>query len=175
MIAILLADGFEEAEALVPADLLRRAGIEVKLISVKSSPEVTGGHGIRVLCDGLLSESDKADGLLLPGGMAGVQGLSACARETVVQAARDGKWIFAICAAPTLLSSWGLTEGKKVTCYPDLKEKMKGQWLDQKVVTDGRLVTSQAAGTATDFALTLIALLKGEKAAQQVKSSIYYR
>ena len=129
MVYILLAPGFEEAEALVPADLLRRAGIETKLVSLEGEA-VTGSHRITVRADASLAEIDLsgAEMLVLPGGGEGVKNLGAEARveELVREAAGRDLWIAAICAAPTLLGRWGLLEGKKAVCYPGMEDQLVG-------------------------------------------------
>ena len=113
MIALLLANGFEEAEALVPCDFLRRAGLDVRLVSIYDTPKVTGGHGICVQCDLCLKElGDLPQAVILPGGLGGVQELAAspACQKLVKDCYRAQGVIGAICAAPTLLSAWGLTD-----------------------------------------------------------------
>ena len=119
MVYILLANGFEEAEALVPADLLRRAGIETLLASHKAE-DVTGGREITVKVDLPLAHVDltKADMIVLPGGGLGVRNLDEdpAIAATVQEAIDRGIWVAAICAAPTLLGKWGHLKNKKATC-----------------------------------------------------------
>ena len=168
MVAILLGTGFEEMEALCPCDCLRRVGVEVKLISVEGLPVVTGAHGIAVAADGSLADLDAADVelVMLPGGMGGV-----------VQTIYDtGCYVAAICAAPTILAALHITDGKQATCFPGMEEEMADarMCMDAPVVQDGNVITSTAAGTAMEFALHLVSLLKGEDAARELKESLVY-
>lgn len=179
MVYILLAPGFEEAEALVPADLLRRAGVDTALVSLEGTA-VPGGQGITVLADMSLDrlDLDKADMVVLPGGRRGVENLkaSAAAEDLVREARNRGLWVAAICAAPTLLGGWGMLEGKKATCYPGMEDRLTGALVDYDsgVVVDGKLITSRAAGTAVDFGLTLIEVLAGADKAEEVRRGIHY-
>jgi 4-methyl-5(b-hydroxyethyl)-thiazole monophosphate biosynthesis len=179
MVYLLLAPGFEEAEALVPTDLLRRAGIQTLLVSEDGSP-VCGGHGVRVDCQLPLSavDLDKADMIVLPGGGAGVKALGENpAVETLVrQASAQSIPIAAICAAPTLLGRWGLLAGKRTVCYPGLEQQLIGAVAcpGEKVVKDGLLITAQAAGAAFDFGLALIHFLAGPERAEEIRQSVCY-
>ena len=179
MVYILLADGFEEAEALVPADLLRRAGIETALAAVKGGTAV-GAHGIEVKADVKLSQVDvsRMEMLVLPGGMGGVRGLGAePAVAALVQTAVDRElWLAAICAAPTLLAQWGLLKGRRAVCYPGMENQLTGAEaaMEQGVVTDGHVVTGRAAGSAFDFGLALVEALAGADKAQEVRHAVHY-
>ena len=179
MVYILLAPGFEEAEALVPADLLRRAGIETKLVSLEGEA-VTGSHRITVRADASLAEIDLsgAEMLVLPGGGEGVKNLGAEARveELVREAAGRDLWIAAICAAPTLLGRWGLLEGKKAVCYPGMEDQLVGTRALAGVATavDGKIITGRAAGAAFDFGLALVEALAGRAAAEKVRQAVHY-
>ncbi|MBQ9545014.1 MAG: DJ-1/PfpI family protein [Clostridia bacterium] len=180
MVCILLGDGFEEAEALVPADMLRRAGADVKLVSVTHDLIVTGSHGICVAADlwiGSAAAKGLPEALILPGGMGGVESIknSKRANEFITKCFEENVLIGAICAAPTLLSSMGLIKDKRATCYPDMKDLMDcAEWVDEDAVRDGDLITSKAAGTAYQFAFALIEALCGEQAAKKVKASVFY-
>ena len=180
MVYILLADGFEEAEALVPADLLRRAGLSVALTAVGGSLTVTGAHGIAVRADCTADSVSPGDVemVLLPGGLGGVEGMAqsetACA---LIRAAHDrGCWLAAICAAPTLLGKLGLLSGRRAVCYPGMEDGLTGgvPCPGQAVVVDGKLVTGEGPGSAFPFGLTLVRLLRGEAAEQQVRHAIHY-
>ncbi len=179
MVYILLAPGFEEAEALVPADLLRRAGIEVALVGV-SGLEAPGSHRVTVKADLPLSRVslDDAEMVVLPGGGPGYQNLG---REPKVealvrQAAEKGLWVAAICAAPTLLGRWGLLEGKNAVCYPGMEDGLTGAAprMEQGVVVDGKIITGRAAGSAFDFGLALVERLRGPEKAREVRGGVYY-
>ena len=168
MVYILLAPGFEEAEALVPVDLLRRAGVETATVSLTGEP-VPGSHGITVTADLAMDQVDldRADMVVLPGGGPGYKNLGADPRveQLVREAVQRDIWVAAICAAPTLLGKWGLLEGKQAVCYPGM---------DQGVVVDGRIITGRAAGSAIDFGLALAEALKGPDEAGKVRDAIYY-
>lgn len=179
MVYIILGKGFEEAEALVPCDLLRRAGIEVLLAGI-GGLEIKGGHGIAIHADCVAEETDfsGAEMLVLPGGLGGVA--SVRASEAVLSAVRalweEERFIAAICAAPTVLADLGITEGRNATCYPGMENEMGSASVqDAPVVRDGKLITGRAAGASFDFALALIAALRGEEAAKKVAAGVVYR
>lgn len=178
MVYILLAPGFEEAEALVPADLLRRAGIQTALTGVEDQM-VAGSHDIAVRADRVIAQVDlrEAEMIVLPGGGRGVQNLrehpavAALAQEAVDR----GIPLAAICAAPTLLGEWGMLKGRRATCYPGMEEKLTGgQAEDASVVADRNLITGRAAGSAFEFGLALIRALAGAEKAEEVRHAVHY-
>ena len=177
MVYILLAPGFEEMEALVPADLLRRAGVEVALVSLDGEL-VPGGHNIAVKADCTLSEVklEGMEAVMLPGGGVGVANLGSDPRveELVRQAAQRGKVLAAICAAPSLLSKWGLLAGKRAVCYPTWKDKIADACYlpEEKLAVDGSTITGQAAGASFEFGLKLIEVLRGADTADRVRKEI---
>lgn len=178
MVYILLAPGFEEAEALVPADLLRRAGIETALVGV-TGVFAPGGHGItvKVDCDIRQVKLDQAEMIVLPGGGMGVHNLESeySVEKLVREAAERSIPVAAICAAPTLLGKWGLLEGKKAVCYPGMEDRLTGALVqDAGTVQDGRIITGRAAGSAFDFGLALVEALAGREAAEQVRAAVHY-
>ena len=179
MVYILLAEGFEEVEALTPVDLLRRAGIETKLVGV-TGETVCGARGISVVTDLGMDEIDlsSADMLVLPGGMPGTTNLYADNRVTdAVRTMADAdKYIAAICAAPSIiLGGMGLLEGRKATCYPSMEDGMKGaEAVKTTCVTDGKFITSCGVGGALDFACALITALAGREKADEIASSVVY-
>ena len=180
MVYILLADGFEEAEALVPADLLRRAGVQVSLVGL-DGPEITGGHGITVKADLVLEqvEQDAMQMLVLPGGLGGVESIqmNLFATALIQRALNQGCYVAAICAAPTILANLGALDRRKAVCYPGMEEEM-GSAVVQRgsaVVVDGRIITGEAAGSAFEFGLKLVEILAGTPAAQQVKTAVHYQ
>lgn len=177
--AILFAEGYEEVEALTVVDLLRRAKLGCDIVALDESGAVTGSHGIRVTADKALSQLDMGeyDGLILPGGLRGVNNLAADSR--VLSLLRDfagaGKLIAAICAGPTVLAKAGLLAGKKATCYPGMEDQLTGAIpCTDPVVKDGNILTSRGVGTAIPFALALVAFFKGEAQAQTLAKSIVY-
>lgn len=178
---VFLADGFEEIEALAPVDLLRRAGVEVRMVSIGASKLVRGRSGIGVEADLLFEESRpaEADLLMLPGGMPGTTNLMKHegVRQALLEADADGRWVTAICAAPTVLSDLGITKGRRATSYPGTGDKMAGCIYveDREVVKDGHVITSRGAGTAIAFGLALIEALEGAGKARAVSAGIVYR
>ncbi len=180
MVCILLADGFEESEALVTADLLRRGGCEVTLTGLDSL-QVTGSHGITVLADKTLDQIEMAEMemLVLPGGMAGVENiqLNLFALALIERARNQGAYVAAICAAPTILAQLGILDRRRAVCYPGLEDRMFSAVIQhgQTVVTDGRIITGEAAGAAFDFGLKLVEILKGAETAEEVRKAVVYR
>ena len=179
MVYVLLGEGFEEAEAIVPVDLLRRAGVEVKLVGL-TDDKVTSSHGITVVCDCALREVDE-DALtmvLLPGGLGGVEAIQANeAALGVIQRAWDrGAYIAAICAAPTILARLGMLDRRQAVCYPGMEDQMLSAVVQkgQAVVTDGRLITGEAAGSAFDFGLKLVEILTDKATADKVRHAVHY-
>lgn len=180
MVYVLLAPGFEESEAVVPTDLLRQAGLETALVSL-SGPTVSGSHGITLCADLELSQVDlsNAEMLVLPGGLGGVEALWADDRVSALiqEAAGKGVWLAALCAAPILLGRWGLLDGRKATSYPTRHGQLgKAEVLPEaRTVSDGKFVTGHACGSAFDFGLKLVEVLRDEEAARAVNDVIYYR
>jgi 4-methyl-5(b-hydroxyethyl)-thiazole monophosphate biosynthesis len=177
---VLLADGFEDVEAVTPIDYLRRAGIEVSTVSISESLTVTSKWGgIKMIAGTTLTDAKQGggwDAVILPGGMPGASNLAA-SKETgslLKDMAADGKLICAICAAPALvLAPLGLLSGKKFTCYPGMEEKVtNGRWSDDRVVIDGNIITSRGAGTAGEFAVAIIEKLLDKAAAQKIADTV---
>lgn len=180
MVYILLGDGFETVEALTPADLLRRAGVEVALVGI-NGPTVVSGQQVAVQADLTLDQVDfdQMEMLVLPGGLGGVdQILKSIPAITLIQkAAEQGLWVTAICAAPTVLAHLGLLDRRNATVYPGMEEDMYSAVVKvgKKVVKDGRFITAQAAGSSFDFALKLVEVLRGKEASEQVRMSVHYK
>jgi 4-methyl-5(b-hydroxyethyl)-thiazole monophosphate biosynthesis len=188
---VLLADGFEDVEAVTPVDYLRRAGIEVSTVSISESLTVTSKWGgIKMIAATTLTEIAKQgggwDAVILPGGMPGTANLAA-SKETgsfIKDMAAAGKLVCAICAAPALvLAPLGLLAGKKFTCYPGMEEKVNAtccdatscadsKWSEERVVIDGNIITSRGAGTAGEFAIAIIEKLLDKAAAQKIADAV---
>jgi 4-methyl-5(b-hydroxyethyl)-thiazole monophosphate biosynthesis len=180
-VLVLLADGFEEVEAISPIDYLRRAGIKVITASISKSKTVTGAHGLGVNAEILLSGLGRAEragleGVLLPGGMPGASNLAASADTAALlrELAGAGKLLCAICAAPAVvLAPLGLLSGRRFTCFPGMEEQVSGaKWSEDRVVVDGNIITSRAAGTAGEWARAIIGRLAGNAAADKVAASV---
>lgn len=180
MVYILLGEGFEEAEAIVPGDLLRRAGVPAAFVGLEGL-EVQSSHGITVAADLTLEQVDpeEMEMLVLPGGMGGVESIQMNLFATaLIQKAWDqGCWLAAICAAPSILAHLGLLDRRRATSHPCVWEEMGSAALDREsqVVVDGRIVTAQAAGAAFPFGLKLVEVLRGEDEARKVRDAVLYR
>ncbi|MFV0366002.1 MAG: DJ-1 family glyoxalase III [Mangrovibacterium sp.] len=179
-IAVFLAEGFEETEAIATIDLMRRAGLTVSTFSVSEDLKVEGANQISVYADNLFSAFDahEFDMLILPGGMPGTLNLQKheALMEALTLFATHDKWLAAICAAPSVFGELGLLEGKHATCYPSFEDKLRGAtWLAQEVVVDGKVITSRGIGTVIPFALTIIAQLLGEDKVNEIKQGIVFK
>ena len=172
-----LAEGFEEIEALTVVDVLRRAEIDVQTVSVTGKKEVTGSHQIKVIADSLFEETDysKADMIVLPGGMPGTLNLEKHEglREKLLEFQNSGKWLAAICAAPSVLGKLELLKGKTATCYPGFEKYLvDAEICEDPVVVAGNVITSRGPGTAIYFALELARIIKGEETANKLKKGM---
>jgi 4-methyl-5(b-hydroxyethyl)-thiazole monophosphate biosynthesis len=171
-VALILAEGFEEVEAIAPIDVLRRAGVEVLVVGLTPEP-VTSARNVKVVPDTTIDQlsPDELDLVILPGGAGGVERLKEDPRvERLLKAMQEKKKLIgAICAAPTALAKFGLLEGKKATVYPSLVEEIKpAQFINQAVVEDENVITSQGPGTALEFGLKLAERLVGKEKAREV-------
>ena len=176
-VSVILADGFEEVEALTVVDLLRRAKIYVDTVSAAEDYIVHGAHGINVQTEDLFDEVNFVDMVVLPGGMPGTKNLEEHngVRRVVKDFVEEGKMVAAICAAPTILGNMGLLKGKRVTCYPTMETKIQGAVLTGAPVTvDGNIITGRGVGTAIDFALKIIEILMGREKAAEIAESVVY-
>ncbi|MBR2343342.1 MAG: DJ-1/PfpI family protein [Clostridia bacterium] len=176
MIAILLADGFEEIEALTPLDVLRRAGLDARTVGIKGKIAV-GSHKIPVVCDMTADEVrlDEVSTVILPGGMPGSLELDASpfTDEIINAVIKNGGRIAAICAAPLCLGRRGLLRGRRATCYPGFESELVGATVTgESVVTDGNITTARGMGVALAFAKELTALLAGPEAALEISRSV---
>ncbi len=168
------ADGFEEIEALTPVDVLRRAGYNVKMLSVTGKQMVSSNHDVAVKTDLLFEDADyeQADVLVMPGGMPGAATLNAHEglRIKITEFNNAGKILAAICAGPMVLGELGILDGKTVTCYPGFEEHMKGAKVTKNLVEeDGNVVTGKGPGAAMKFALTLVEKLSNKGKADELK------
>ena len=155
-IAVLLAEGFEECEALIVVDILRRAGLDVPTISITEDLVVTSSRDVQVRADQVIGDTDLGvfDMVFLPGGKVGVSNLqqSDVVREHLREMAARG-YIAAICAAPSILDAEGLLKGKRATCHPAFVPVMKeATVVDEDVVVDGNIITGRALGASFELA-----------------------
>ena len=181
MIYILLGTGFEEAEALVTADVLRRANLPVSLAGI-GGEYVTGSHNITVRADIKVEDAALSEGdtVVLPGGMGGVASIEgSSAAMALVREAAEKYRVAAICAAPTLLARAGLLkQGARCVCYPGMEGELSAAGavpqMDRSTVVDGSLITGRGPGSAFDFGLTLVEALAGADAARAVAAGLVY-
>lgn len=178
MVVEFLAPGFEEAEAVIPVDVLRRAGQTVLTVGL-SGKEVTGSHGITLTAD------EAADGfvlpksaelVMLPGGMPGTRNLNASeiVAKTLMEADRRGIFLGAICAAPLVLGNKGLLQGHKATIFPGMEDELPtGVFTPEPLVESGRIITGRAGGVAFEYALLLVEKLMGRDRAQEIKETLH--
>ena len=176
MIALLLADGFEEIEALTPLDILRRAGLDVKTVGVNGKIAV-GSHGIPVICDIEPSEVklNEVSLVIFPGGMPGSLNLDASPfTDKIISAVtKNGGRIAAICAAPLILGRRGLLNGRRAVCYPGFENELVGAEIaTESVVTDGNITTAKGMGVALKFAKELLTLILGKEKCTDIANSI---
>lgn len=192
---VLLAEGFEEIEALAPVDYLRRVGVEVRTLSCASELKVTGSHQIPVTADMTVAEAVAIgrlpDGLVIPGGMPGAANVAACqdACALIAKMTGEGKVVAALCAAPVVtLAKLGVLKGKQYTCYPSMEKQLEKwggpQWQELtagseytggRVTVDGNLFTAAGPGTAEELSLVLAKQFAGDAAAGQLASSALFR
>lgn len=170
------ADGLEEMEAVIIVDVLRRAQCAVITAGLKNRT-VTASRNVGLIADGLFSEVDidTMDAIVLPGGAPGTAAMRADARvlEAVRRLSNRGRLVAAICAAPLVLHDAGLLEGRRFTSHPGVKDQFSsGTRVDDRVVEDGNLVTSQGPGTSFEFALALVTRLKGRTTAEAVAAAM---
>lgn len=175
MVYLFLQEGFEEIEAMAPIDILRRAGADLKVVG-ENGLTVTGSHGITVKADlepGDVSFSDM-DMMILPGG----PGTPNHEKSSIVQdalrfCAENGKFIGAICAAPSVLGHMGLLRGRNAVCFPGYEKELEGAAvLFDPVCVSGKIITARGAGVSVDFALALVSVLYGEEKSLEIRKKI---
>ncbi|MBR5102556.1 MAG: DJ-1/PfpI family protein [Muribaculaceae bacterium] len=172
---VFLADGFEEIEALTVVDVMRRAGMRVRTVSIAQDLEVVGAHHVRVLADEHISDvefDDEVDWLVLPGGMPGAVNLLNCEPlcHALLAHYNCGGNVAAICASPSIVfGPLGILEGRKATCYPGMEQGMKGaDCVEQMAVVDGNVITGRGPAAAAEFALAIVEASCGTDTANQV-------
>lgn len=178
-IAVFLAEGFEEIEALTVVDLCRRVNLDIVMISIKEELTVTGSHGICVQADNYFEEVvfEELDMIVLPGGMPGTVHLEAHngLMEKVEEFYREGRYVAAICAAPSILGHRGILAGREACCYPGWEKHLKDAIYSKgKIAISEHVITSKGMGTAMDFGLAIIATLCGAESAKQLAAAVVY-
>lgn len=177
MVYVLLADGFEEIEAIEPIDILRRGGVDVKTVGINDK-FVTGSHNIKIEADISIDEIslDDMELLMLPGGPGHTNiEKSEKAMELLNDAYKKGVYISAICASPSIIGKIGMLKGKKATCFPGYEKFLHGATIvADKAVSDGQMITGKGAGAASEFGFCMLQALKGDKIANEIKSSMQY-
>ncbi len=173
---VTLADGFEDIEAVSIIDVLRRGGVEVVTASLGEGTSVRAAHGITMEADARLADvlENEYDAIILPGGGEGTENLMACEElhERLRKQKADGRYVCAICAAPTVLDAAGLIGEENVTCYPSCASQMGTRVEDVPVVADGLLITGQGPGSAALFSLVVLAHLEGDRVAHGVANGM---
>lgn len=179
-VIVYFANGMEECEALITVDILRRCGIEVTTASVHDTKEITTSHNIKVEADAMAKDTDclNYDMIMLPGGKGGTDNLKASpmVKEACrVMAETKGKYVAAICAAPSVLGQLGLLQGKRATCYPGFEDQLTGcEYTGEDVVICGNIITGKGMGVTIPFALQAASLLVGGETAEKVREQIMY-
>jgi 4-methyl-5(b-hydroxyethyl)-thiazole monophosphate biosynthesis len=176
---IILAEGFEEVEAITPMDVLRRSGIATTMAGLGSNT-ITGAHGMIIKTDVVFEKYDSLfDAIIFPGGMPGAENLakSDTVKEAILEMNSKKKIIAAICASPALvLAPLGILDGKKATCFPGMEKNFSTnvKFAKDKVVQDGNIITSRGAGTASLFGLSIVANLIGKETAEMIGKQMLF-
>jgi 4-methyl-5(b-hydroxyethyl)-thiazole monophosphate biosynthesis len=174
---IILAEGFEEVEAVTAIDVLRRGDVEVVIAALGSSLSVKGAHGIEVAADAYLEsvKNDTYEAVVLPGGGLGTENLMASSTvKTLLQTQKESnRLICAICAAPSILGHKGLLKGKEAIAYPGFESDLEGAVIsDKSVVRDDNIITAKGAGVAVDFGLEIVAALSCKEKSDEIRKAI---
>ena len=176
-----MANGFEDIEALIPVDVLRRGGVDIKTVSIDDNNIVESAHGVQMVTDLTFEEAEPmlkdADLLMLPGGMPGATNLNEHEglKKALVAQAEAGKMVSAICAAPLVLGGLGILKGKRATCYPGFEQTLEGaEYTEDLWTIDGNIITGEGPAAALPYAYSLLALLVSEEAAREVAEGMRY-
>jgi len=175
-----LAEGFEEVEALLPVDVLRRAGVEVRTVSVGDALRVESAHHVGIVADMMFADSDFADAtmLLLPGGLPGATNLrdhgGLC--DLLRRHAAEGKKIGAICAAPMVLGTLGLLRGRRATCYPGFEKYLDGaEYTAELFTVDGNITTGEGPAATFPYAYAIAEMLTSKSTADSLREGMMYK
>ncbi len=176
---IFLAEGFEESEALLPLDILRRGGLDAITVSVTSDRIVKSSHGVQVVADALISEISVEDVqmIILPGGLPGATNLDECQSldKMIMDFASKGKSLAAICAAPMVYGKRGLLKGKKATCYPGFDKYLDGaEYTGALVECVDNFILGKGPAAAAEFGFAILEKLAGREKANEVRKGMLY-
>lgn len=176
----LLATGFEDIEALIPLDIMRRAGVDFKTVSITGDLYVESAHGVSIKADMLIEDADLSDAdlIMLPGGLPGATNLNAHngVKKAIIEQNARGKMIGAICAAPMVLGGIGLLQGRRATCYPGFEKYLEGaEYTHELCTVDGNITTGEGPAAALPYAYTLLAALTDRQTADQVAEGMMYK
>ncbi|MBR5068734.1 MAG: DJ-1/PfpI family protein [Bacteroidales bacterium] len=177
---VMLAPGFEIAEATIPIDIMRRASIDVQIVSITPFEDVEASNGVVLVADSLLEDTDLSDGdlLFLPGGMPGATNLSDCEplRYYIQEYYDAGKWLAAICAAPLVYGRMGLLNGMNATCYPGFEQELKGaNMLKHTVVRDKNIITGCGPGAGFAIGRMMVSVLINEQTADTILRQMMFQ
>lgn len=174
-----MSNGYEEVEALIPVDVLRRAGVDIQMVSVTGDIMVVSAHGVSIKADALIDDIDisDADLLMIPGGLPGAENL--CnhpqVREAIAKQYEAGRLVSAICAGPMIFGSLGISKGKRCTCYPGFEDHLEGaQYTEELVTVDGNVITGEGPAAAFPYAYTICEILCGKATAQSLRDGMMY-
>ena len=175
---VTVAPGFEEIETITVIDILRRA--EINVVAASTEPgEITGSRGVKIVPDGLLRNvlnTQDFDMIVLPGGLQGTINLrnDALVKKIILEMYEQGKYIAAICAAPTVLAEVGLVRGKRITSHPSVKKELRdiSIYQESRVAMDGQIITSRSPGTAMEFAMKLVDILVGKSKREEINKGV---
>ncbi len=174
---ILLANGYEETEAIGAWDALRRGGVDARFVSINDTTAVEGAHGLHFVADTTLSEVQDHlyDAVALPGGLGGANNLNASkeVRDFLQKHYENGRVVAAMCAAPIVLADMGLLKGKKATAYPGFEGKLDGaEYVDAEAVIDGNIVTARGPVYGLVYGVAILSLLEGKEKAREVADGL---
>ena len=174
-----LANGTEEVEALIPVDVLRRADVDIKMVSTTGELTIVSSHGVKIVCDALIDDIDitDADLLMIPGGLPGSVNLceDPLVREMILRQYEAGKYVSAICAGPMIFGSLGISKGKRCTCYPGCEDDLVGAYYTAELVTvDGNVITGEGPAAAFPYAYKLCEILCGPQTAKALQDGMMY-
>ena len=175
-----LATGFEDIEALIPLDIMRRAGVDFKTVSITGDLYVESAHGVSIKADMLIEDADMSDAdlIMLPGGLPGATNLNAHngVKKAIIEHNVRGKMIGAICAAPMVLGGLGMLEGKRATCYPGFEKYLEGaEYTNELCTVDGNITTGEGPAAALPYAYKLLAALTDAKTADGIADGMMYK